>query len=223
MLQVLNSLFSATSAWTQSLVEIDLRRTHPTQPALGFRVVDRKVRKLRMLGGKTELQRYLFERAAPAVLGPGHSIFVLDRHHDLAALLRMGQTKAYVRIKASLAHLTWIEFQSVMIEKGWVYLLRHGGPVAFADLPQTLDSMIDDPYRSLASELRQENGYLKTSNPFAEFVWAEALREQIPPALAEDDPLRALELARGFAGSSRASHLPGFREGAKYPVGRLGF
>ena len=39
--------------------------------------------------------------------------------------------------------------------------------------------MEDDPYRSLAGELRTMGGFAKDSSPFSEFLWADFLRPRI--------------------------------------------
>jgi len=70
--------------------------------------------------------------------------------------------------------------------------------------------MEDDPYRSLAGELRFAGGYAKDTTPFSEFLWADALRRRVDSKTIKDDPDTALEQALAFAKSSAASYLPGW-------------
>jgi hypothetical protein len=41
------------------------------------------------------------------------------------------------------------------------------------DLPKTVAGLIDDPFRSLAGELRRAGGFAKDTTPFSEFLWAD--------------------------------------------------
>ena len=77
-------------------------------------------------------------------------------------------------------------------------------------LPKTVAHMEDDPYRSLAGELRFAGGYAKDTTPFSEFLWADALRRRVDSKTIKDDPDTALEQALAFAKSSAASYLPGW-------------
>jgi hypothetical protein len=68
----------------------------------------------------------------------------------------------------------------------------------------------DDPYRSLAGELRRAGGYAKQGTPYTEFLWADAMRERINRKMVEKDFDRALEQALKFAKSAEADYLPGW-------------
>jgi len=39
--------------------------------------------------------------------------------------------------------------------------------------------LADDPYRSVAGELRRQGGFAKDTTPFSEFLWADFLRRRI--------------------------------------------
>jgi hypothetical protein len=39
--------------------------------------------------------------------------------------------------------------------------------------------LIDDPFRSLAGELRRAGGFAKDTTPFSEFLWADFLRRRV--------------------------------------------
>ena len=50
-----------------------------------------------------------------------------------------------------------------------------------------MDALVDDPFRSLAGELRRTGGYAKDITPFSEFLWADFLRRRIKRKAVEKD------------------------------------
>ena len=48
-------------------------------------------------------------------------------------------------------------------------------------IPKSVADMVDDPFRSLAGELRRLGGYSKETTPFSEFLWADFLRRRMKP------------------------------------------
>jgi hypothetical protein len=77
-------------------------------------------------------------------------------------------------------------------------------------LPKTVADLEDDPYRSLAGELRFAGGYAKDATPFSEFLWADALRRRVDTKTAKNDFETALQKALEFAKSPAAGYLPGW-------------
>jgi hypothetical protein len=69
---------------------------------------------------------------------------------------------------------------------------------------------VDDPFRSLAGELRRSGGFAKDTTPFSEFLWADFLRRRIKRKLLDDDFSAALVRALKLAKSSDADFLPGW-------------
>ena len=71
----------------------------------------------------------------------------------------------------------------------------------YADIPKAVTDLVDDPFRSLAGELRLAGGYAKDTTPFSEFLWADFLRRRMKRQNVEKDFDGALEealkLARG--------------------------
>ena len=51
----------------------------------------------------------------------------------------------------------------------------------FAD-SEAVAALADDPFRSLAGELRRAGGFAKDTTPFSEFLWADFLRRRISAA-----------------------------------------
>ena len=56
-------------------------------------------------------------------------------------------------------------------------------PTAYAgdykDIPKSVTDLVDDPFRSLAGELRRAGGFAKDTTPFSEFIWADFLRRRM--------------------------------------------
>ena len=79
-----------------------------------------------------------------------------------------------------------------------------------AELPKALDKLTDDPYRSLAGEVRHAGGFPKDATPFAEFLWADFFRRRIKLAQLQRDAVTALQTAMTLCHSPEAAHLPGW-------------
>src|SRR5215470_10804037 len=48
-------------------------------------------------------------------------------------------------------------------------------------------NLVDDPFRSLAGELRRAGGFAKDTTPFSEFLWADFLRRRMKRKRVERD------------------------------------
>jgi hypothetical protein len=178
----------------------DLR---PTQGAVGYAEVERKRADWARLSGR-DREDLLQRHVVPVVLGPGGLPYPVDHHHEARALLLEGRKTVLAHAIADLSGLKRAEFWLEMTACGWCWLRDAGGkPIGYADLPGSIDELADDPYRSLAGELREAGGYAKSAAPFAEFRWAEFLRRRV------DDPAD-LKAALRAAARRDASHLPGW-------------
>ena len=80
----------------------------------------------------------------------------------------------------------------------------------YKDIPKRLSDLVDDPFRSLAGELRFKGGFAKDTTPFSEFLWADFLRRRIKRKRVEADFDGALALARELAKGRDAGYLPGW-------------
>ena len=78
------------------------------------------------------------------------------------------------------------------------------------DIPKSVTELKDDPYRSLAGELRRLGGFAKDTTPFSEFLWADFLRRRIKRKRVEKNFNAAIERAMEFAKSEDARYLPGW-------------
>jgi hypothetical protein len=78
-------------------------------------------------------------------------------------------------------------------------------------IPKYLSDLLDDPYRSLAGLARKAGAYDKVNVPFAEFKWADFLRDKIDAKLICKDKLaRAIFQAVRLANGPTAAGLPGY-------------
>jgi hypothetical protein len=113
-----------------------------------------------------------------------------------------------------IGDLTMVErdaFWGVMDNKRWVYPYDSKGERRqFKDLPKSVADLKDDPFRSLAGELRRAGGFAKDITPFSEFLWADFLRRKVSRKNVDDDFDKAMEKAMGFARSRDAVYLPGW-------------
>ena len=80
----------------------------------------------------------------------------------------------------------------------------------YKDIPKSVRDLIDDPFRSLAGELRRAGGFAKDTTPFSEFLWADFLRRRIKRKLVELDFDRAIVAAMKLSKSQEAIYLPGW-------------
>jgi hypothetical protein len=186
---------------------LDLR---PTQMTLGMGEVVRKRKSWKSQGAKT-LAEFLAHHMVPVVVGPGGRRYLIDHHHLARALHDEGVDSVFVTIVADFGKLDADAFWNIMDFHGWTHPFDgRGRRRAYADLPKTVAAMEDDPYRSLAGELRYIGGFAKDSTPFSEFVWADFLRRRIKPKDLRKNFEAATEKALTFAKSEEANYLPGW-------------
>jgi hypothetical protein len=198
------------SAPEPRLTTIAVKDLRPTQMTVGYREVAEKRRawdeKRKSAEGK-----FLGRHLVPVLLGPKGRSYVIDHHHLARALLDDGVEEVATTVIADLSSLTKEAFWVFADNRGWCHPYdAKGVRRAFVDIPITIAGLKDDPYRSLAGELRRAGGYAKETVPFTEFLWADFLRRLIKPKLVTDDFGTALSKALKLARSSKAQHLPGW-------------
>jgi hypothetical protein len=194
----------------QHLFKTDLRKLRPTQITVGYTEVEQK-RGLWSGMGKSERQKFLDSHWFPAVRGPGGNFYIVDHHHLGRALLEEGVNQSYVVLLKDLGTLDKDEFWTVMDHHQWVHPYdAKGRRRTVADLPKALDGLTDDPYRSLAGEVRHAGGFPKDATPFAEFLWADFFRRRIKAAQVKREPDAVLQTALTLCHSPEAAHLPGW-------------
>jgi hypothetical protein len=192
------------------LTPIAVADLRPTQMTVGFREVAEKRRAWEEKRKSAE-GRFLGRHMIPVLLGPKGRSYVIDHHHLARALLDDGVEEVATTVVADLSSLTKEAFWVFADNRGWCHPYdAKGARRAFADIPTTIAALKDDPYRSLAGELRRAGGYAKETVPFTEFLWADFLRRLIKQKLVEDDFATALSKALKLARTARAQHLPGW-------------
>jgi hypothetical protein len=190
----------------QAIAIADLR---PTQMTVGFREVAEKRRLWR--ANQDEGGKFLGKHLVPVLLGPKGHAYVIDHHHLGLALMQEGVEEVATTVVADLSMLSKDAFWVFADNRGWCHPYdAEGKRRGFDRIPKTLADMEDDPYRSLAGELRRAGGYAKETIPFSEFLWADFLRRLIKPAAVEEDFAGALTKALKLAKSPKAQYLPGW-------------
>ncbi len=187
-----------------------LRDLRPTQVTVGMREVEAK-RKAWAAKSDGKGAEFLGSHMIPVIIGPKGRPYVIDHHHLALALLREGVENVAVTVVADLQRLPPDSFWFVMDNHNWMHPFdEHGKRRDYDAIPKSVEGLVDDPYRSLAGELRQVGGYAKDTTPFSEFLWADYLRRQIDRKLVETQFNEALKQAMQLAKGSDADYLPGW-------------
>lgn len=185
----------------------DLR---PTQMTVGFREVKAKRRAWkRREDGKAAA--FLGSHLVPVIRGPDAELFITDHHHLVRALLDEGQKTVAITVIADLQRLPPDSFWFVLDNRGWMHPYDADGQRRGRhDLPKSVADLVDDPFRSLAGELRLQGGYAKDTTPFSEFLWADFLRHRLDRKAVDKDFDAALARSLELAKSQDADYLPGW-------------
>jgi hypothetical protein len=189
---------------------IDLR---PTQITVGMREVVAKRKRWRETASKKKKKGEVFlgRHMIPVILGPNKRHYVIDHHHLARALHDEGVKDIAVTVVSDLSALDRDAFWTVMDNRSWMHpfdakgIRRH-----YRDIPNSVVDLIDDPFRSLAGELRRAGGFAKDTTPFSEFIWADFLRRRMKRKLVVSDFDRAVDKALQLAKSPDAGYLPGW-------------
>ena len=189
---------------------VAIKDLRPTRMTVGMREVDLMRKRWRVRVDKTGAE-FLGQHLIPAILGPKDRYYIVDHHHLCRALHDEGVKDVLVTVIAKLNKLERDAFWVVLDNRGWMHPFDSDGERRpYGDIPKSIADVADDPFRSLAGELRRAGGFSKETTPFSEFLWADFLRRRIKRKLVEDNFARALEKARRFAAGEDASYLPGW-------------
>jgi len=185
----------------------DLR---PTQITVGMREVEEKRRNWRDKKG-AKGGDFLGQHMIPVILGPKERHYVIDHHHLCRALHEEGVEHILTTVVANLSKLETDSFWFVLDNRDWMHPFdEHGKRRDYEAIPKSIDKLVDDPYRSVAGELRRLGGYAKDTTPFSEFLWADFLRRRVKRKLVDADFSAAMEEALKLAKSLDANYLPGW-------------
>jgi len=185
----------------------DLR---PTQITVGMREVSEKRKRWREMKTKKG-EKFLGNHMIPVILGPKDRHYVIDHHHLALALYKEGVKDVVVAVVSNLSMLEADAFWFVLDSRNWMHPFNdEGRRCSYTDIPKSVNKLKDDPFRSLAGELRRAGGFAKDTTVFSEFLWADFLRRRIKRKLVENDFDLALEAALKLAKSQDAVYLPGW-------------
>jgi len=185
----------------------DLR---PTQITVGMREVNAKRKGWGERKGKKGME-FLGKHMIPVIRGPNDRHYVIDHHHLARALHEEGVKEVLVTVVANLSMVDRDMFWTVLDNRSWMHPFDDQGRRRdYKDIPKSVSGLVDDPFRSLAGELRRLGGFAKDTTPFSEFLWADFFRRRIKRKLVESDFDRALTAALKFAKSQDAIYLPGW-------------
>jgi hypothetical protein len=197
------------------LHEVEIHRLRPTQITVGMIEVHDKRDKLLSLK-KSEQQEFLEAHAIPAVWGPDGKLYITDHHHLGRACDEAGVETAFFLVEDDFSNLPIAQFWPKMAAAHWVHPIDQAGkPRPFEDLPDHLQKLVDDPYRSLAGYVRDAGGYEKTPTAFAEFLWADFFRPRVAIGPTRPDFHKSVDHAMKIATSPDAAHLPGYKRTQK--------
>jgi hypothetical protein len=189
---------------------VPIATLRPTQITVGMREVKAKRRRWRETDAKKGAD-FLGKHMIPVVLGPKGRPYVIDHHHLSRALHDEGVKKVLVSVVANLSRLDADAFWFVMDCRHWMHPFDDQGRRRSPDaVPRSVADLVDDPFRSLAGELRRAGGFAKDTTPFSEFLWADFFRRRIKRKIVESDFDHALERALQLAKSKDADFLPGW-------------
>jgi hypothetical protein len=189
---------------------IPILSLRPTQLTVGMREVKEKRKRFREQSAEKQ-NDMIGKHMIPVVFGPDERYYVVDHHHLARALHEEGVKDILVTVIGDLRMVQKDAFWNVMDNKRWVYPYdTKGERRPFKDLPKTIRELKDDPFRSLAGELRRAGGFAKDTTPFSEFLWADFLRRQMARKLVDEDFSKAIEKALRLAKTHDAIYLPGW-------------
>ena len=192
------------------LTQVAITNLRPTQITVGMREVMAKRKHWRDTE-KKKGGRFLGRHMIPVILGPKQRNYVIDHHHLALALHDEGVENVVVTVIANLSKLDLDAFWTVMDNRSWMHPFDAAGVRRhYKDIPKSVTGLIDDPFRSLAGELRRAGGFAKDTTPFSEFIWADFLRRRMKRTAVERDFTRAIEKALQLAKSVDANYLPGW-------------
>jgi len=194
------------------LHEVEIHRLRPTQVTVGMIEVHDKRQMLESLK-KHEQKAFLLDHPIPAVWGPDGKLYITDHHHLGRAAKEAGIDTGFFLVEDDFSKVPIAQFWPKMSAARWAHPIdQKGQPCSFENIPDHLEKLVDDPYRSLAGYVREAGGYDKTPTAFAEFQWADFFRPRVAIGATRADFLSAVAAALKLAASPEAAQLPGYKK-----------
>jgi hypothetical protein len=185
----------------------DLR---PTQITVGMREVKAKQKGWQQFDKKKKAE-FLGRHMIPVIRGPKDLLYVIDHHHLSLALHNEGVKNVLVTSVGDLRQLPEDAFWIYLDNRSWVHPYDASGRRRdFSQIPKKISGLKDDPYRSIAGEVRRMGGFAKDTTPFSEFLWADFMRRRISRSLTKSDFPKALKQAYKLAKGPETIYLPGW-------------
>ena len=225
-----------------AICQVRVADLKPTQNAVGFDEVNDKIARY-SAKSKGDLRDYLLVHPVPVVIGNGGKFYLTDHHHMTNALWKTAEQRNRAGVDTENCRvLAVVQFNRVGL-KGYhfwkamhtsrlVYLFDNygGGPIRPKDVCAHIKHLANDPYRSLAWEVRSRYGYAKSPHAFAEFIWANffrariildnrVLKDKIPDEdiligkLPDEQRKEVIDEAMHLARSPEAAGMPGYLGG----------
>jgi hypothetical protein len=161
---------------------------------------------------KGEQRDFMQAHPIPAVWGPDGKLYITDHHHLGRAASEANVDTGFFWIEDDFSKLAIAQFWPKMAASRWVHPIdQNGKQRTFEDIPDHLEKLIDDPYRSLAGYVRNAGGFEKTPTAFAEFLWADFFRPRVAIGPTRSDFNSSVGSAVKLATSKAAAHLPGYK------------
>ena len=193
------------------LHEVEIHRLRPTQITVGLIEVNDKRAKLESLK-KHEQRDLLLDHPIPAVWGPDGKLYITDHHHLARAAEEAGIDTGFFSVEEDFSKLPIAEFWPQMSSAHWAHPIdQYGKRCGFERIPDHLEKLIDDPYRSLAAYVRDAGGYEKCPTAFYEFLWADFFRPRVTIGPTRADFENAVAVGLKLAASPEAAKLPGYK------------
>jgi hypothetical protein len=189
--------------------KVKIEDLRPTQFSVGMYEVKEKIRSFKLKSEKKEAE-FIGSHMVPVVLGYNDKMYLVDHHHLCRALHESGEKHVLVTVIADLSMLPKDSFWFVMEQHNWTFLYdQQGERRPHRHLPTHVKDLQNDPYRSLAGNLRKVGGYSKNITPFSEFLWAEYLRRLVT-GITDENMEEKIQEAIELAKAKDASYLPGW-------------
>lgn len=193
-----------------ALRPVSITSLRPTQITVGMREVEDKRKQWRKYKAKKKAE-FLGRHMIPVICGPKERYYIIDHHHLVRALHEEGQEEVLVVVVADLRKLDREAFWTVLDHHAWVHPYdAEGRRRDYQEIPSSVTNLKNDPFRSLAGELRRAGGFAKDTTPFSEFLWADFLRRRLKRKAVEKDFNGALRKALTLSKGREANYLPGW-------------
>ncbi|MDD5304590.1 MAG: ParB-like protein [Elusimicrobia bacterium] len=190
----------------------------PMQIPAGMLEVQEKARALRDMKSK-ETEAWLKDGSVPVIEDYKGRKRPVDHHHEARAAWEADLDEVYTHryfddeMHGRLKALPRDQFYAVTRAMGLFYDRDQFGvgPHDPNHLPEDVRSLADDPYRSVAWQVRKRGGYDKSSIPFAEFKWAQYFRERVQTYPTRADFEKSVLEAMKIVHDPAAKGLPGYK------------